>query len=56
MYVYNAGAVDPFKMNCISMLKQVKRNPYNHLEKHTPPMTSASCGIIMKLKRLPLLY
>jgi len=32
---YNAGAVDPFKMDCVTTHKRVKGNPYNHLEKHT---------------------
>jgi len=45
MNFYNAGAVDPFEMDCISMHKRVKRNPCNHLEKHTPLMTQTSCGL-----------
>jgi len=31
-------------MDCVSVRKRVKGNPYNHLEKHTPIMTQTSCG------------
>ena len=45
------GAVDPFKMDCVSMSKQVKENPYNHLEKHIPLTTRTPCGFETTFKR-----
>jgi len=50
MNVYNVGAVEPFKMDWVSMHKWVKENPYNHLEKHTPPTTQASKVLKQSLK------
>jgi len=48
---YNAGVLDPFEMDCVSM-----RNPYNHLEKHTPLTIQTSYGFKTTFKKLHYLY